>query len=146
MTQYEQDALDITAVNVLQIHATANFEANLQSIEIFWVENNWTDGYDRLLNTLEDTVINSLRRHPFIGHLFSQRHVNSPDVQLVYDQLSAQMKVTNAVVSFREFLIPNYVILYAVVTPASQALADIYLLAIKHDKQLRFDLANEPRR
>lgn len=91
---------------------------------------------------LKVTMFSSLVRNPFMGYFFSKRQLYSPKTQRIYEQLTARMVVARVTVSFREFLIPNYLILLAVTSPASQTVTDIYLLAIKHDKQLSFDYNN----
>jgi hypothetical protein len=45
---------------------TKNFELNLEAIEAFWSENDFPQGYDRLLDELGLTVIPNLERFQII--------------------------------------------------------------------------------
>lgn len=124
----------MTQVALASVSTTDNFEANLAQIEIYWDDNHFPQGYDRLLNELLDTVIPNLERHPRLGRPFAERHPQTVQAQEKLQAVNTQLAnlATNA--ELREYVLTDYTALYALVAN------DIYLLAIKHQKQLAFDV------
>lgn len=124
----------MTQVALASVSTTDNFEANLAQIEIYWADNHFPQGYDRLLNELLDTVIPNLERHPRLGRPFAERHPQTVQAQEKLQAVNTQLAnlATNA--ELREYVLTDYTALYALVAN------DIYLLAIKHHKQLLFDV------
>jgi|SRR5688572_2775778 plasmid stabilization system protein ParE len=112
------------------VKLTANFEANLASIEAFWIEAEAPESYDRLLDHLLETVIPSLGQFPKMGRQFLSRRFQSVEAQATIERLQTRTGADE----IREYLIDDYLILYA---PMADA---VYLLSIRHHRQLSFDL------
>jgi hypothetical protein len=125
---------------VLEVRYTANFETNLQSIEIFWADNKYPAGYDRLLDELIDTVVTHLERHPRLGRSFMSRSPESVEAQDQLARLQAKMAAYAQPADMREYVMTDYVVLYAVLDATAALPSVIYLVSIKHHKQLSFDL------
>jgi plasmid stabilization system protein ParE len=117
------------AAGVRAVKLTANFEANLLAIESFWSEAGAPQRYARLLDELLDTVIPTLEGHPRIGRPFLERPAHSVEATALISRLSARIGRGE----LREFLAGDYLILYAWISDA------VYLLAIRHHRQLSFD-------
>ena len=112
------------------VKLTANFEANLLAIESFWTtEGSAPQRYERLLDELLDVVIPNLEVHPKIGRPFLERAAQSVEAQTLIGRLSARIGRGE----LREYLAGDYLILYAFIGDA------VYLLAIRHHRQLSFD-------
>lgn len=112
------------------VKLTANFEANLPSIEAFWIEADALQSYDRLLDSILETVIPNLEQFPKIGRSFLSRQPQSVESQAVVERLKTRIGRSE----IREYLMDDYLILYALIGDA------IYLLSVKHHRQLSFDL------
>ena len=115
--------------NKTTVQVTANFERNLESIEAFLVEADAPRAYDVLLDELLFTVIPNLERFPDMGRSFMNRPVRS--VEVINAAKALQAKLRNGVL--REYLLSDYLVLYARYDEA------IFLLSIKHHRQLSFD-------
>lgn len=113
------------------VKLTANFERNLESIEAFLVEAEAQHAYDMLLDELLFTVIPNLERFPDMGRSFMARPVKS--IEAINAVTALQAKLRNG--ELREYLLPDYLVLYARYDEI------IYLLSIKHHRQLSFDFA-----
>lgn len=113
----------------ITVKLTANFERNLEALESFLAEAGALQAYDRLLDELADTVIPNLERFPEMGRSFLERPVGSIEVTNALARI--QMKLQGG--ELREYLFADYLVLYARFGEA------IYLLAIKHHRQLSFD-------
>ncbi len=124
---------------MVEVRYTANFEANLQSIEAFWIENDFPQGYDRLLDELIDTVVVNLERHPRMGRPFMSHQPDSVEAQTRHERLQAKLASADQPADLREYVMTDYLVLYAVLGPAADGTSTIYLLSIKHHKQLSFD-------
>lgn len=113
---------------------TSNFERNLESIELFLTEAQAPQAYDGLLDELLDTVIPNLERFPEMGRPFMARLPHSVEATNALAKLQAKMSaLTPDPNALREYVLTNYLLLYAVIGGV------IYLLAIKHHRQLSFD-------
>ncbi len=112
------------------VKLTANFEANLASIEAFWIEAGAVHAYDRLLESLLDTVIPNLERFPRMGRPFLARPALSIESRALIERLKARIGRGE----IRECLSDDYLILYALISDA------VYLLSIRHHRQVSFDL------
>lgn len=110
---------------------TANFECNLESIEAFFVEAEAQYAYDALLDDLLFTVIPNLERFPDMGRPFMNRPAKSIEVINAVTALQAKLRSGE----LREYLLPDYLVLYA------RYAETIYLLSIKHHRQLSFDFS-----
>jgi plasmid stabilization system protein ParE len=111
---------------------TANFERNLESIEVFLVEAEAQHAYDALLDDLFFTVIPNLEQFPDIGRSFMNRPAKS--IEAVNAVTALQAKLGNG--ALREYLLPDYLVLYA------RYAETIYLLSIKHHRQISFDFSS----
>jgi hypothetical protein len=133
------EAGDASTPSLVEVGYTANFEANLQSIEAFCIENKFAQGYDRLLDELIDTVVKNLELHPRMGRPFMGRQPDSIEAKKQYARLQARMAAHAQPADMREYLMTDYLVLYAYLDATHDRLAKIYLLAIKHYKHLSFD-------
>jgi plasmid stabilization system protein ParE len=112
------------------VKIAANFEANLASIEAFWIAADAPQAYDKLLDDLLESVIPNLERFPRMGRPFLARQGQSIESQAVIERL----KTRTGGDEIREYLIADYLILYTLIGDAA------YLLSIRHHRQLSFDL------
>ena len=120
-----------------QIRSTANFSVNLDSIEAFWDACEFPEGHGKLLAELASSTLVHLQNHPRMGRDFLQRQAESIDAQARLQKLDTLLRTQGASTpnaEIREYVMSDYLLLYA--------LADdvIHLLAIKHHKQLSFDI------
>ncbi|AFK64458.1 hypothetical protein TKWG_24515 [Advenella kashmirensis WT001] len=119
------------------IRLTAHFERNLEQIEAFLLETEAPQTFDALLDELTDTIIPNLARFPHMGRVFSARPARSVEVANGIERLSAQFDViANSGDQLREYVMSNYLLLYATINTT------VYLLSIRHQRQLSFDFAN----
>ena len=115
-----------------RVELTATFLERLDTIEAFLTEAGAAFAFDDLLAGLRATVIPNLARFPRIG----QRYLdNPPQSAEALSQLA--MLPTGAASTLREYLHADYLVLYA----AMDANATVYLLSIRHHRQLSFDFA-----
>jgi ParE toxin of type II toxin-antitoxin system, parDE len=119
---------------LVEVRATANFEANLAAIESFSTEQEFAQGYDRLLEELGDVVIPNLERFPAMGRPFFAHVPQSVEALAIVGRLRATLARLADAANIREYILRDYVILYALVGD------NAYLLSIKHHRQLSFDL------
>ncbi len=116
------------------VKLTANFERNLADIEQFLTEAEAPQAFDGLLDELLDTVIPNLERFPGMGRPFLNRAVGSVEATNALTALQAKLQTlvadSNAL---REYVMDHYLVLYA------QTEGAVYLLSIKHHRQVSFD-------
>ena len=118
----------------LTVKLTANFERNLADIEHFLAEAEAPGAYDTLLDELLDTVIPNLERFPGIGRPFLANEARSVETTNALEALRAKLStLTPDTEALREYILDHYLVLYA------QIDASLYLLAIRHHRQLSFD-------
>ena len=110
------------------VELTDSFVERLTSIESFVTEAGAPAAYVDLLITLREKVIPTLRRFPLIGRRYLDRPPQSVEALDQFCRLPRQ-----AADSLREYLTGDYLILY------SLAASTIYLLSIRHHRQLSFD-------
>ena len=115
------------------VKLTANFERNLGQAEGFLLEANAPQAFDALLDELTDTVIPNLERFPGMGRLFFVRPIRSVEASNSMDALKRKLNVIAKDGEIREYVMPHYLVLYA------RFDATIYLLSIRHHRQLSFD-------
>jgi hypothetical protein len=119
-----------------RVELTASFLERLGAIETFLVEADADFAFDDLLAEIRATVIPNLRRFPRIG----RRHLaNPPQSAEALAQLAALP--AGAPDALREYLHGDYLMLYSVMDATTQAHATVYLLSIRHHRQLSFDFA-----
>lgn len=115
-----------------RVELTAGFLERLDAIEVFLTEADAAFAYDDLLAELRATVIPNLARFPRIGRRYLD---NPPQSTEALAQLSALP--AGAASALREYLHGDYLMLYI----AMDARATVYLLSIRHHRQLSFDFA-----
>ena len=114
----------------IQVELTASFLERLASIETFLAEAGAPEAYDKLLDGLRRTVIPNLRRFPRLGRRYLDQPPQSAEAMTLLAALPP-----GAVDALREYLHGDYLMLYA----AMDARATVYLLSIRHYRQLSFD-------
>ncbi len=118
----------------LIVRLTANFERNLADIERFLTEAEAPQAYDALLDELLDIVIPNLERFPGMGRPFLASSARSVETTNSLETLRTKLSaLTTDSESLREYILADYLVLYA------QLDGKLYLLAIKHYRQLSFD-------
>lgn len=115
------------------VKLTANFERNLEEAEAFLLEANAPQAFDALLDELTDTVIPNLERFPGMGRLFFERPTRSVETSNGIDGLKVKLKAIAKDGEIREYVMSHYLLLY------TRFAATIYLLSIRHQRQLSFD-------
>lgn len=116
------------------VKLTANFERNLEEIERFLAEAEAPQTYDLLLDDLLKTVIPNLERFPAMGRSFLGRQARSVETSNALTALSEKLsRLTADTDAIREYVLKDHLLLYALVDQV------IYLLAIRHHRQLSFD-------
>lgn len=115
-----------------RVELTASFLQRLESIEAFLTEAGAAQAYSDLLAELRATVIPNLRRFPRIGRRYLDQPSQSAEALA---QLAALPM--GAADALREYLHGDYLMLYALM----EADAAVYLLSIRHHRQLSFDFA-----
>lgn len=118
------------------VKLTANFERNLLELEKFWVEAEAPHAFDALLDELTDTVIPNFERFPGLGRLFLERPARSVEVANGTARLTAQLGSMATDGELREYVTTHYLVLYARIKDT------VYLLSIRHQRQLSFDFSN----
>lgn len=119
-----------------RVELTASFLARLDAIEAFLVEAEAGFAFDDLLAEIRATVIPNLRRFPRIGRRYL---ANPPQSAEALAQLAALP--AGAPDALREYLHGDYLLLYSVVDAPEQTQGTVYLLSIRHHRQLSFDFA-----
>ena len=115
-----------------QVELTASFLARLDSIEAFLSEANAEFAFDELVANIRATVITNLRRFPRMGRPYLANPPQSAEALAQLASLPA-----GAANALREYLHGDYLMLYTVV----DANTTVYLLSIRHHRQLSFDFA-----
>ena len=120
------------AEQLYRAELAASFLERLESIEAFLVEADAGFAFDDLLAEIRATVIPNLRRFPRMG----RRYLANPPQSAEALALLAAMPA-GAPDALREYLHGDYLMLYA----AMEAQETVYLLSIRHHRQLSFDFA-----
>lgn len=120
------------ADQLYRVELTESFLERLDAIEAFLVEAAAGFAFDDLLAELRATVFPNLARFPRIGRRYLD---NAPQSAEALTQLAALP--AGAANSLREYLHGEYLMLYA----AMDARSTVYLLSIRHHRQLSFDFA-----
>ncbi|HEY2257260.1 MAG TPA: hypothetical protein VGI11_16615 [Variovorax sp.] len=126
-------------VRLAHVRFVGNFALNLESIEAFWIENEFAAGYDRLLDALTDVMVPNLQRHPRIGRPFMSRAAASVEAQRLMERIDARLSALGQGAEIREYVLDDYLVLYLVSSIADHERGLVQLLAIKHQRQLEFD-------
>jgi plasmid stabilization system protein ParE len=120
------------ADQLYRVELTASFLGRLSSIEAFLVEADAAFAFDNLLAELRATAFPNLARFPRIG----RRYLDNPP-QSAEAMAQLAMLPPGVAGALREYLHGDYLILYT----AMEAEAAVYLLSIRHHRQLSFDFA-----
>lgn len=112
------------------IRVTANFERNLESIEGFLRDVGASRCFDELLDALLESVIPNLERFPAIGVRLLAFESRSLESTIALEGLRGRVPDAD----LRQYVFDDYLLLYAHID------AVVYLLAIRHHRQLSFDL------
>ena len=113
-----------------RVKLTASFLERLDAIEEFLTGADAHFAYDDLLAELRSTVIPNLRRFPRMGRRYLDQPPHSAEALTQLARLPA-----GAPDALRQYLLADYLILY------TQAESTVYLLSIRHHRQLSFDFA-----
>jgi plasmid stabilization system protein ParE len=119
-----------------RVELTASFLERLDAIEAFLVEADAGFAFDDLLAELRATVIPNLQRFPRMG----RRYLANPPQSSEALALLAAMPA-GAPDALREYLHGDYLLLYLVEDASPKTGATVYLLTIRHHRQLSFDFA-----
>ena len=124
------------AEDLHRVELTASFLERLEAIEAFLTEADAAFAFDVLLAELRATVIPNLARFPRMGRRYLD---NPPPIGPSSAEALAQLAAlpAGAASALREYLHGDYLMLYA----AMEASATVYLLSIRHHRQLSFDFA-----
>lgn len=117
---------------MVRVELTASFLECLDAVEAFLREADAGLAFDALLAELRTTVIPNLSRFPRIGRRYLD---NPPQSAEALAQLAALP--AGAAQALREYLHGDYLMLYI----ALESDATVYLLSIRHHRQLSFDFA-----
>jgi plasmid stabilization system protein ParE len=120
------------AEQVCRVELTATFLERLDVIEAFLAKAGAAFAYDDLLAELRSTVIPNLARFPRIGRRYLDHPPQSAEALAQLAALPA-----GAADALREYLHGDYLLLYAAMEPNET----VYLLSIRHHRQLTFDFA-----
>ncbi|HDR9081529.1 TPA: type II toxin-antitoxin system RelE/ParE family toxin [Burkholderia vietnamiensis] len=118
------------------VKLTASFERNLNEIEVLLREAEAPQAFDALLDELSDTVVPNLERFPGMGRSFLERPTRSVETSNGIAQLTKQLNAIAEGSELREDMMTHYLLQYVRIKGA------IYLLSIRHHRQLSFDLAS----
>lgn len=115
---------------VSSVQVTNNFVENLEIINHFLQENDAEVAFDDLILHL-DSIIDNLELFPEMGNNFfiktSRSSVVNAKKRLIQNRLADLV--------LREYIFDDYIILYAMSTDKK----NVYLLSIKHHRQLSYD-------
>lgn len=120
------------AERLVRVELTASFLECLDAVEAFLLEADAGFAFDTLLAELRATVIPNLSRFPRIGRRYLD---NPPQSAEALAQLAALP--AGAAQALREYLHGDTLMLYT----ASETDATVYLLSVRHHRQLSFDFA-----
>jgi hypothetical protein len=116
----------------LEVGVTANFDHNLESIREFLVAAGAPLAFDALIERLGRHLIPILERFPDLGADFMGRAPLSVEGRALFERVAVLGGPEGSV---RQVVDGDYVILYL------HRAASVYLLAIRHQRQLSFDFA-----
>jgi plasmid stabilization system protein ParE len=116
------------------VKLTANFARNLSGVQQFLEDAQAPQAFYAFLDELLDTVVPNLERFPDMGRRFMSRPVRSVEVSNALAKLQKQLAAIAQDGEVREYVMTHYLVLYA------RLESSVYLLSIKHHKQLAFDL------
>jgi plasmid stabilization system protein ParE len=109
---------------------TDNFARNLDAIESFLSVEGGA-AFQRLLDHLFEDICPQLARFPKSGRSFLEHQVGSTEARSLFERLQEKLRAGD---DLREFVVDAFVVLYLIRGNR------IYFLAIKHHRQLSYDL------
>lgn len=112
---------------------TRNFRNNVEELAAFCDQLGTPERCRLMLSELKTTVLPNLRRFPAMGRRFLERTPYSIEAINGLDQLQAQLARCPPDTTIREYVMADQLLLYAVAGDV------IYLLSIRHHRQLSFD-------
>ena len=118
----------------MQVRFTANFVANVEQIAAYWDAQSFPRGADLLLDELEQRTVPMLEQHPRVGRLFMGRRPTTVQAQTLWRALQSRLGRFDSDSQVREYVMDDCLVLY-LLTPSV-----IHLLAIRHHRQLAFDV------
>ena len=110
--------------------ATANFRRSLERIESFLAAADAPREFESLVHRLSEDIVPTLEKFPDIGADFLGRAPLSAEGRALFAKVASLLGPGT---SLRQFVFGDYIILYAARPDA------IYLLAIRHHRELSFD-------
>ena len=113
------------------VHVTLNFERNLEDLREYLQAGSSPGAFERLVDLLLETVVPNLERFPRMGLDFLSRRPRSAVGALKVRALEERI---GQGASLREYIIGDYILLYL------ERGERVDLLAVKHHRQLSFDL------
>ena len=116
----------------VEVFITANFERNLAEIREFLAPAGAESSFEALLDRLASGLIPNLERFPDLGADLMARAPLSRDGQALFERL---VEAAGASADLRQLIDGDYIIPYLVRE------ASLFLLSIRHHRQLSFDLA-----
>ena len=114
-----------------KVLVTANFDRNLTAVREFLSSAGAPAAFDALVDDLSLRVIPALERFPLLGADFLARAPLSGEGQVLFEEIA---RLAGAGSQVRQLIEGDYVVLYMVRGTS------VYLLSIKHHRQLSFDL------
>jgi plasmid stabilization system protein ParE len=113
-----------------RVVVTANFERNLSEVRDFLAAADASPAFDKLVDELSDRVIPTLQGFPEIGAEFTARAPLSADGQVLFERA---VRLAGPGGSLRQLIDGDFIILYLL------RRRTVFLLAIRHQRQLSFD-------
>lgn len=117
----------------LVVEQTNSFAAKLDEIEAYLLEAGANRRFDEIVDELLDTVIPNLQRFPELGRPFLGHPIKSVEARNGIEALKRKAGHYNKDAEVREYVLSDYVLLYLLAGDR------IYLLSIRHHRQLSFD-------
>ncbi|SAL21658.1 hypothetical protein AWB74_00832 [Caballeronia arvi] len=113
---------------------TEGFIDRLASIEEYWNRIGFPQGFDRLLDAIENDAIPLLQSFPAMGRRFVGALSEACESRLVNDVLPAITRADGrAQGELREYVLDDHVLLYLLTGNT------VHLLSIRYDRQPSFD-------
>lgn len=120
------------AKGIHPVELTASFLEHLADTEVFLTESDASLAFDALVAALRETVVPNLAKFPRIGRRYLDCPPQSAEALAELEALRV-----DAASALREYVHDEYLLLYTV----AGADSTVYLLSIRHHRQLSFDLA-----
>jgi hypothetical protein len=108
-----------------------NFERNLEAVRAFLQECDAASAYASLLDSVVDRLVPMLESHPRMGRDWMLRVPLSGKGRAARTRIQAKLGKSR---ELREFVLDDYLVLYSIDG------AVVSLLAIRHQRQLMFDV------